>query len=81
MRSLSENPMRLSARLSPLPRRRDAHSEDTAAQKCAQLRARPGCSFTSRHPSPCSQHNGSQGIWLTLTDFACHGEMPCERLH
>ncbi|KAJ4924683.1 hypothetical protein JOQ06_003635 [Pogonophryne albipinna] len=26
MRSLSENPMRLSARLSPLPRRRDAHS-------------------------------------------------------
>lgn len=46
-------------------------TENTAAQKCAQLRAGPGDSFTSpTTPEPVSQHNGLEGeygkLWHTL---------------
>lgn len=78
MLSLPENHMRLPALLSPVPRRRDAHTEDAATQKCAQLRAgpEPDSFASSRHPRPVSQRNGLEGPWHTLTHFACHGECP-----
>lgn len=50
MLTLPENHMRLPALLSPVPRQGDAHTEGTAAQKCAPFRAGPGDSCTSTSP-------------------------------
>lgn len=74
MLRLPENHMRLPSLLSPVPRRRD---EDTAAQKCAQLRARLGDTLTSRHSWPVSQRNGLEGNMAHFDTLCMSREMPC----
>ena len=66
-----KNHMRLPAPLSPVPRRRDAHTQDAAAQKCAQLpEPGPGGSFASSTASTrlwAPWVRGEHGkLWHTL---------------
>ena len=74
-----KNHMRLPAPLSPEPRRRDAHTEDAAAQKCAQLpEPDPAAASPPPQPRPASQRHGLEGSMANFDTLCTSREMkPC----